>query len=86
MNILEEEQNRKSASAVRTFEDGWPDQLSPLPLPALSIEQTPTQVNLRRTSTWSTTEEQDPFAGSAIDEMITWILPVVHAETKEECY
>jgi len=80
MNMLEDEPNRKNALSVHTFEDGWPDQLSPLPLPVLSIDQMPTQVNLRKISDWAFINEQEVLAGSTIDGMPTWILPVVEVE------
>ncbi len=82
MNIFEYERNRGITPRVPVFEDGWPDQLSPLPLPALGVDSMPTEVNLRRVSKSSFNEHYFP-ADTAIDEMITWIIPAVPAQSQK---
>src|SRR5712691_9562111 len=77
MNIFEDEGNSKRAGAS-TLEDDQPSQLPGLALPGFSIDQMPTQVNLRATRSWSSLDEQETLDGWAIDEMLTWILPAVN--------
>ncbi len=79
--MLENKQNRINTTSIDTLEDDWPGQMSSRVDPGESIDEWPTLVNLTAVNNdWSHRNELEIQYSWAIDEMATWILPVVSAK------
>jgi O-antigen/teichoic acid export membrane protein len=81
LNMLEDKQNKINTTSIDTHEDDWLAQLSASVYPKERIDELPTSVNLRAVNIdWSHRNELEIQYSWAIDEMATWILPVVSVE------
>src|SRR5713101_6572190 len=79
--MLENKQNRINAISIDTLEDDWPGQMSSKVNPGEGVDELPTLVNLTAVNNdWSHRNEFEIQYSWAIDEMATWVLPVVSAK------
>ena len=77
VNMLEDRQNWGSVPHVDALADGWFDQPSSNLLPGEYIDELPTVQDLSAMLDWSHHHELEMQYNWDVDEMATWILPVI---------
>src|SRR5213082_2518640 len=83
--MLENKQNRINTTPIDTLEDDWAGQMSLRVDPGESIDEWPTLVNLTAVDNdWSHRNELEIQYSWAIDEMATWMLPVIRTKPIRE--
>src|SRR5260370_6462352 len=75
--MLADRQNQKSTPSLDELADDWFDRSSSNLPPGEDIDELPTVKSSRVILDWSGRDELEMQYNSAIDEMATWILPIV---------